>query len=167
MILSFFKIAIDQLETVFFLVDLENSKFATFSPIRGSSVLGKPMEYCNVMEFSVHFWEGINSLAVPTSRVFNYLFSFFITQCTRRFTPGFHLTHRVYRRKHIERHNFATLLWNWFCVKILAKCAAKESELLLFANFCATSWDCCSILFLDCFGYFQRKNHHRICTLPC
>ena len=48
-----------------------------------------------------------------------------------------------------------------FCVKCLPKWAAKESELLLFATFCAISWKCFSIPFLECFGYFL---HRSICT---
>ena len=43
-IFSFFKICSISWKQFFFLVDFEKSKFATFSPIRGSSVLGKPME---------------------------------------------------------------------------------------------------------------------------
>ena len=53
-----------------------------------------------------------------------------------------------------------------FCVKCLAKWAAKISEFLLFANFSATSWKCYSILFLECFGYIQCKRHRSIYMLP-
>ena len=54
-----------------------------------------------------------------------------------------------------------------FCVKCLAKWAAKESKFLLITTFCATSWKCCSIIFSECSGYFQRKSHSSIYTLPC
>ena len=50
-----FQICLTIWKHFFFLVHLENSKFVTFSPIRGSSVLGKPMEYWNVIACSVRF----------------------------------------------------------------------------------------------------------------
>ena len=58
---------------------LLNSEFATFLPIRGSSVLGKPMEPRNMTTCSVYFWAGVNNSGVLTSQVVNNFYSFFHT----------------------------------------------------------------------------------------
>ena len=117
-----------------FFVVLKNSKFANLSPIRGSLVLGKPMEYWNVKACSVHFWAGVNILAVPRSQVVKYFYCFFNTNFTIRFTPGFHWTYRVDCRKYIKKHNFAIELWTWFLRKFLSTVRSKRVRILIFCE---------------------------------
>ena len=42
-----------------------------------------------------------------------------------------------------------------FCVK--CKVSSKRVRILIIHDFWATYWKCFSILFLECFGYFQHK----------
>ena len=47
-----------------------------FSPIRGSSVLGKPVKYWYFTACYVHFWSGVICLGVPTLQDVNYFYYF-------------------------------------------------------------------------------------------
>ena len=93
------------------------------------------MEYWNMTTCSVHFWAGVNNSAVPTSWVVNYFHSFFLLLCTIRFRQGLYWTYRVYRRKYIERHNFATLLWTWFLLKMLSEVSIERVRILIIRDF--------------------------------
>ena len=125
----------------------ENSKNATFSPIRGSSVPGKPIEYWNMTACPIQLWSDIDYLAENTSWVVKYFNYFFHTECIWKFTPGFHWNNGIYRRNYSERHYLVTLLWESFCVKCLMNWSAKESKFLSYMNFGSTYWNCCSIPF--------------------
>ena len=112
-------------------LDLKNSKNTTFSPIRGSSVPGKPMQYWNTMALPVHSQAVVDYLDGLILRVVNYFDSLFHTECTGLLTPWFNWTNRIYCRNYYERNNTTTWFWDRFLYKMIRKVIIKRLRIII------------------------------------
>ena len=88
-----------------------------------------------------------------------------------------HIVHDDLPRVFIEPIGFTTFFPKYiilryccgrgFCVNLLAKWSEKESELLSWMKFWATSRNFCSALFCVYFEYLKCRNHHTIYMWLC